>query len=104
MVEELHGLIFWQPHIQGVLNDSLAGNDGDLLREFEEMSFAQIFKDEVEAELGSWTGSDQQNRLADYKIAGSVKNPFKNYEKTNPPSLPLPKCTARRRGFIYFQI
>ena len=62
--------------------DSLAGNDGDHLREIEEMSFAQIFKYEVEAELGSWTGSDEQNRLADYKIAGSVKNSFRNYEKT----------------------
>jgi hypothetical protein len=62
--------------------DSLAGNDGDRLREIEEMSFAQIFKDEVEAELGSWTGSDEQNCLADYKIAGSVKNSFRNYEKT----------------------
>ena len=35
----------------------------------------------MEAELGPWTGSAEQNRLADYKIAGSVKNSFKNYEK-----------------------
>ena len=61
--------------------DTLAGTDGDHLREIEEKSFAHIFKKEVEAELGPWTGSAEQNRLADYKIAGSVKNSFKNYEK-----------------------
>ena len=61
--------------------DSLATSEGDQVRSIEEHSFANIVKDEVEEELGPWTGSKEQNALADYKIASSIKTSFKSYEK-----------------------
>ena len=46
------------------------------------MSFISLVKEEVENELGTWIGSDEQNRLADFKISTSFKIAFKNYERT----------------------
>ena len=61
--------------------DSLANSDGDRVREVEEKSFTNLVKEEVETEMGVWTGSEEQNRSADLKIAISIKTAFKNYEK-----------------------
>ena len=61
--------------------DSLATSDGDRLREVEERSFSNLVKEEVETELGVWSGLEEQNRLADFKIASSIKTAFKNYER-----------------------
>ena len=62
--------------------DTLASSDGERLRDIEEMSFINLVKEEVENELGTWIGSDEQNRLADFKISTSFKTAFKNYERT----------------------
>ena len=51
------------------------------MREIEEISFVNLAKEEVEKELGTWIGSDEQNRLADFKISASFKTAFKNYER-----------------------
>jgi hypothetical protein len=54
---------------------------GERLRDIEEMSFINLVKEEVENELGTWIGSEEQNRLADFKISSSFKTAFKNYEQ-----------------------
>ena len=65
--------------------DSPTDPAGDKLREIEEEVFAEIIKFEVEEEMGPWTGSADQNRVADQKIAGCIKSAFKSYEKTRKP-------------------
>ena len=62
--------------------DSLDSEEGNQLREIEEKSFLEFAKEEVENETGQWVGSKVQNRLADNKISSSIKQSFKNYEKT----------------------
>ena len=43
--------------------------------------FQELIRREVEDETGSWSGSIDQNQLADMKIASSVRNSLKAYEK-----------------------
>ena len=48
----------------------------------EEEVFLNI-KAQVEKELGrDWDGGTEANKLADFKVAQSVKKSFHNYEKT----------------------
>ena len=61
--------------------DSDLVEDGDSLRLMEEKLFVEEVKDEVEKKLGSWIGSKKQNCLADLKVAVTVKNALKAYEK-----------------------
>ena len=51
------------------------------LRLIEERLFVEEVEDEVEKKLGSWIGSKKQNCLADLKVAVTVKNALKAYEK-----------------------
>ena len=52
------------------------------MRRLEENLFMEMVKSEVEASLGLWTGSLEQNRRADTRISNYVKTSFKVYEKT----------------------
>ena len=52
----------------------------DRLRKIEEMIFFDLVKNEVEEELGGWSGSLEQNELADRRISDSVRKSLKNYE------------------------
>lgn len=61
--------------------DSLSNSEGDQLRQIEERIFQGIVKQEVESVLGCWEGSDDQNVMADKKIASSIRSSFANYEK-----------------------
>ena len=59
----------------------LPASDLDQARLIEQEIFLNI-KPEVEKELGRpWMGDKEQNRLADFKVALSVKRSFNNYEK-----------------------
>ena len=51
------------------------------MRNIEEGIFRDLVKIEVEAELGDWSGSKEQNQMADLKIAKNVKSSFCEYEK-----------------------
>ena len=51
------------------------------MRKTEEELFKSLVKEEVEKEMGPWTGTEQQNKCADMKIAYIVKSLFRNYEK-----------------------
>ena len=54
--------------------DTLEGErGGDELRRVEEKLFIEVVKEEVEGPLGPWEGSQDQNRLADKKLAFHVK-------------------------------
>ena len=46
----------------------------------EEKLFSFV-KDELEEELGTWEGSQQQNSSANVNIATKLKSMFKTYEK-----------------------
>ena len=61
--------------------DTLAGEVGEQLREMEHNMFRDIVKLHVEAELGDWSGSKEQNQLADITIVKNVKSAFYEYEK-----------------------
>lgn len=61
--------------------DTITGEQGEQLRKIEEDMFRDLVKHEVEAELGDWSGSKQQNQMADLKIAKNVKSSFCEYEK-----------------------
>ena len=61
--------------------DSNLVKDGDSLRLMEERLFVEEVKHEVEKKLGSWIGSRKQNCFADLKVAVTVKNALKAYEK-----------------------
>lgn len=61
--------------------DTLAGELGEQLREMEQKMFRDIVKVQVEAELGDWLGSKEQNHLADITIVKNVKSAFNEYEK-----------------------
>ena len=65
--------------------DSLSGEAGENLRKTEEDIFKSLVKEEVEKEMGSWTGSEHQNKNADMKVAIIVKNSFRNYENNRKP-------------------
>ena len=56
--------------------------------EIEQELFLNI-KQQVEKELGTeWDGGLEANRLADFKVAQSVKKSFVNYEKNRATSDP----------------
>ena len=61
--------------------DSLTDDAGSKLRRIEEELFIEMVKFEVEAALGPWIGSVEQNRSADMKISRCVKSSFRVYEK-----------------------
>ena len=61
--------------------DSKPGDEGCKLRKIEEQMFTEVVKKEVEEELGDWSGSKDQNDLADNKISMNVKSSFRVYEK-----------------------
>lgn len=60
--------------------DSLTDERGEKLRKLEENSFRNLVKAEVEQILGPWSGSQEQNKCADVKIAMSIRSSFKAYE------------------------
>ena len=62
--------------------DAKPGDEGDKLRKIEEQMFAEVVKKDVEDELGVWSGSKEQNDLADSKISMNVKSSFRVYEKS----------------------
>ena len=39
-------------------------------------------KPSLERDLGDWSGSKEQNSVSDLKVATTVKNSFRYYEKT----------------------
>ena len=53
--------------------------DRDKLLAAEDAMFQQ-FRKELEEQNQQWTGSKEENRQADFKIAGYVKAAFKMYE------------------------
>lgn len=60
----------------------LPASDLDQARLIEQEIFLNI-KPEVEKETGrQWMGDKEQNSLADFKVALSVKRSFMNYEKS----------------------
>ena len=61
--------------------DGLNCSEGVKLRDIEFKLFLSFAKSEVERELGVWSGTVDQHKLADAKIALSVRNAFKNYEE-----------------------
>ena len=61
--------------------DSKSGEDGDKLRKIEESLFFSQVKADVVEELGPWTGSVEQNSLADMKISKKIRTSFHSYEK-----------------------
>ena len=58
------------------------GDKGEQLRRIEEKLFSDKVKNDVEEESGKWVGSSDQNKLADFEIAMSIKSAFKLYEKS----------------------
>ena len=63
-------------------NDFATSDMADQARSIEETIFLNI-KSEVEKEVGrEWTGDKEQNSLADFKVAQSLKRSFINYEKS----------------------
>ena len=60
--------------------DSMDADQGQQLRNIEEGIFTNV-KEEVEKELGEWSGCKEQNCLADHKISAAVKSSFRNYEE-----------------------
>ena len=62
--------------------DTKPGEEGEKLRKIEEKMFTELVKKEVEEELGDWSGSKEQNDLADNKISMNIKSSFRVYEKT----------------------
>ena len=61
--------------------DSKSGEDGEKLRKIEESLFFSEVKANVVEELGPWTGSVEQNSMADMKISKNIKSSFRSYEK-----------------------
>ena len=37
-------------------------------------------REEIEIDIGTWTGSQVQNRIADDRVAARIKQSFKTYE------------------------
>ena len=73
----------WRKLFYRCVDSLVLGEEGEKLRKIEEEMFVTFIKQEVEEEIrGPWTGSKEQNRLADFKIALCVKSSFKVYEKT----------------------
>ena len=63
--------------------NSLAPDDRDQARSIEEELFINI-KPEVEKQSGrDWDGDEEQNLLADLKIAQCLKRSFLNFEKSS---------------------
>ena len=64
-------------------SSTLAPDDRDKAMRIEEELFINI-KPEVERELGgNWEGDEEQNRLADFKIAQCLKKSFLNFERSS---------------------
>ena len=45
-----------------------------------ENSLAMDVREEMEIDIGKWTGSQVQNRIADDRVAARIKQSFKTYE------------------------
>lgn len=64
-------------------SSTLNPDDRDRARRIEEELFINI-KPEVESEVGrDWEGDEEQNRLADLKIAQCLKKSFRNFERSS---------------------
>ena len=60
----------------------LDDDDRDRIMQIEDIIFNNI-KKEVEEDTGKdFSGTEEENRRADFKVAKSVKSSFESYEKT----------------------
>ena len=63
--------------------DAVGNQECAKVREIEEHLFTKT-KGDVINSTGPWIGSSEQNKMADIKIAGMVRNSFKSYERNRP--------------------
>ena len=62
--------------------DTELGDDGTKIRKVEEEMFMVTVKKEVEATMGPWRGTVEENKKADDLISRCVKSSFYVYEKS----------------------